>query len=121
MNNLSKKAPKDKIELYDKLIATNPNITRKGVTSPYTSHNGNMFSCLSTDGTLGLRLSKQERGRFLLKYKTTLLQQHGIVMKEYVTVPDALLHDTETLTPYLERSYAYVQTLKPKSTKRKKK
>ena len=40
-------------------------------------------------------------------------------MKEYVTVPDSLLKDTKTLRKYLELSYAYIKTLKPKSTKKK--
>ncbi len=29
-------------------------------------------------------------------------------------VPDALLHDTAALAPYLPTSFAYTQTLKPK-------
>ena len=34
MNKSQSQIPKDKLDLYDKLIATNPNIERKGVTSP---------------------------------------------------------------------------------------
>lgn len=34
-------APTDKIELYDKLVATNASVERKGATVPYTSVNGN--------------------------------------------------------------------------------
>ena len=33
-------------------------------------------------------------------------------------MPDALLEDTAALRPTLERSLAYVRTLKPKATKR---
>ena len=39
--------PPDKIALYDKLIATNPKIERKGASNPYTSLNGHMFWFLS--------------------------------------------------------------------------
>jgi hypothetical protein len=53
--------PQDKIDLFDQLIATNPDIERKGKTNPYTSHNGHMFSHLSKTGTLGLRLPKEDR------------------------------------------------------------
>lgn len=120
MSKPAKQVPKDKLELYDKLVATHPDIERKGVTSPYTSHNGNMFTYLSKTGTLGMRLPKEEREAFLIKYKTTLFEQHGAVMKEYVTVPDELLQNTEALKVYLDISYAYVQTLKPKPTKKKK-
>jgi hypothetical protein len=34
-------------------------------------------------------------------------------------VPDALLKNTKELQKYLELSYAYVKTLKPKATKKK--
>jgi TfoX/Sxy family transcriptional regulator of competence genes len=40
-------------------------------------------------------------------------------MKEYVSVPDELLENTEELKQYLDLSYAYVRTLKPKPTKKK--
>ena len=39
--------PAAKIALYDKLLATNPQIKRKGKTNPYTSHNGHMFTHLA--------------------------------------------------------------------------
>jgi TfoX/Sxy family transcriptional regulator of competence genes len=39
-------------------------------------------------------------------------------MKEYVTVPDSLLGNTKELRKYFDLSYQYVQTLKPKPSKR---
>jgi TfoX/Sxy family transcriptional regulator of competence genes len=119
MNKSPDFPPQDKIDLYDQLIATNPHIERKGKTNPYTSHNGHMFSHLSKTGTLGLRLPKEEREAFLEKYNTTLYESYGAIMKEYVTVPDELLHNTEELKGYLDLSYAYIKTLKPKPTKKK--
>ncbi|MHA2209508.1 MAG: hypothetical protein ACXABV_10090 [Candidatus Thorarchaeota archaeon] len=53
------------------------------------------------------------------KYKTTLFEQYGAVMKEYVTVPDDLLENTDELKSYLVISFEYVKTLKPKPTKKK--
>ena len=38
---------------------------------------------------------------------------------EYVTVPDALLANTEELKPYLDMSFEYVKGLKPKASKKK--
>jgi hypothetical protein len=38
--------PADQLALYDKLIATHPEIERKGAANPYTSLNGHMFSLL---------------------------------------------------------------------------
>jgi len=86
---------------------------------PYTSMNGHMFTCLSSSGSLGIRLPKEDRENFLRKFNTTLFKSYGEVMKEYVTVPDDLLLNTEELRPYLEISFEYVKTLKPKPTKKK--
>jgi hypothetical protein len=110
--------PLEKLDLYEKLIATNPHIARKGAANPYTSLNGHMFSYLNPEGTLALRLPQVEREKFLKKYKTTLFEAYGAVMKEYVTVPDRLLKNTNELQPYLELSYEYVRSLKPKPTKK---
>jgi len=119
-------AKKDKIVsekeiLYDKLIATIPEIERKGDTNPYTSHNGNMFTILLKKETLGFRLPENERETFIRKYKTKLLEAYGAVMKEYVKVPDAMLNKTSELKPWLKASYDYVKTLKPKPTSKSKK
>ena len=83
--------PPEKLELYEKLVATNPDIERKGASVPYTSLNGNMFSYLHASGVMALRLPAGEREKFLAKYKTKLFEAYGIVQKESVTVPDALL------------------------------
>ena len=93
--------PADKQALYDKLLASNPKIERKGAANPYTSLNGHMFTYLNPSGTLAL------------------FEAYGAVMKEYVTVPDSLLKNTKELRKYLELSHAYIKTLKPKPTKKK--
>ncbi|HXC86540.1 MAG TPA: hypothetical protein VNU23_02065 [Candidatus Cybelea sp.] len=111
--------PAGKQALYDKLLRTNPKIERKGAANPYTSLNGHMFTYLNSSGILALRLPEKEREEFLEKYKTTLFEAYGAVMKEYVTVPDSLLKKTKELRKYLELSYAYIQTLRPKPTKKK--
>jgi hypothetical protein len=112
--------PADKLALYEKLIATHPEIERKGAANPYTSLNGHMFSLLlGPKGVMALRLPEGEREEFLKKYKTTLYEAYGAVMREYVTVPNALLKNTKALEKYLAVSYAYVKTLKPKPTKKK--
>jgi TfoX/Sxy family transcriptional regulator of competence genes len=108
-----------KVMLYDKLIATIPEIQRKGAANPYTSLNGNMFTLLHQSSTLAIRLPEDRREEFLKKYKTTLFTAYGTVMKEYVTVPDALLKNTKELHKHLEDSYEYAKTLKPKPTKKK--
>ncbi len=111
--------PAEKLEWYEKLVATNPKIERKGATVPYTSCNGHMFSYLEKDGSLGLRLPEETKEAFLKKYKTTLFVSYGIIKKEYVLVPDKLFRNTKELKPYFDISFAYVQTLKPVPSKKK--
>ena len=110
----------DKVALYDKLIATRPEIERRGDANPYTAVNGNMFTILLGSERLGIRLPEEERAKFLKKYETTLLEAYGTVMKEYVAVPDGLLGKTKELARYLDLSFEYAGTLKPKATAKKK-
>ncbi len=109
----------DRVELYEKAIKTIPGLERKGDANPYTSLNGNMFTLLHQSNTLAIRLSESDRDKFLKKYKTTLFEAYGAVMKEYVTVPDSLLKNTKGLSKRLQASFEYAKTLKPKATKKK--
>jgi hypothetical protein len=111
--------PPEVLARYEKLVATNPSVERKGATHPYTALNGNMFSCLHPPGVLALRLPENEREKFLKKYKTMLFESYGVVQKEYVAVPGGLLENTKELAKYFAMSYEYVKTLKPKPTKKK--
>lgn len=113
-------APAEKVALYEKLVATNPRVERKGDAMPYTSVNGHMFSLLTRTGTLALRLPEEERQAFLKKYKSKLTEQYGVVMKEYVDVPDSLLPKASELRKYFDASSTYVSALKPKPTTRAK-
>jgi hypothetical protein len=85
------------LELYEQLVATNPAVERKGATVPYTSVNGHMFSYLSKEGKLALRLPAEER-----------------------EAPGPLLASTKELKKYFDASYQYVSSLKPKPTTKKK-
>jgi hypothetical protein len=113
--------PEDKLALYEKVVATLPGVERKGATIPYTSANGHMFSYLAKSGKVALRLPEKERAAFLEKYGTKLFEAYGIVQKEYVEVPDALLKKTTELEKFFATSLSYVKALKPKPTTRKKK
>lgn len=107
------------VDLCDKLIATHPEIERKSAANPYTSLNGHMFTLLHGSRSLAIRLPEDKREEFLKKYKTSLFEAYGAIMKEYVAVPDALLKNTKEPQKHLELSYEYVKTLKPKATKKK--
>ena len=105
----------DKLKAYDHLIALFPDLERKGATMPYTSINGNMFSFLDKDGYCGLRLPEEERNGFIKKHKTKLCEAHGVVLKEYVLVPEEIFNDSKNLKNYFSMSLQYVNTLKSKT------
>src|SRR5215469_4914158 len=98
--------PDEARALYADLVATIREAELKGAKTPYTSMNGNMYSYLGENG-VGLRLPADLREEFLEKYQTTLYHTHGIVQKEYVTVPPELLGKTGELAPYFRLSFEY--------------
>jgi hypothetical protein len=106
--------PAEKMKHYEQLIATNPQIERKGDVHPYTSQNGHMFTSLDQTGALGIRLPHEDAEAFLKKYNSTPFESYGVVKKDWVTVPDTLLKNTKELRKYLEMSLEHVKTLKPK-------
>jgi hypothetical protein len=113
-------APPDKLELYRRLLDSTPGVAEKSnFGSAYTAVNGNMYSMIGKHGVVGIRLPEPERSAFLAEHATELFRGDPAwpPAKEFVAVPDALLADTDALRSYLERSYAYALSLKPKSTK----
>jgi hypothetical protein len=114
-----KVVPTDKVALYDQLIASIPQLQRKGAANPYTSLNGNMFTLLHQSCSLAIRLPEDKRREFLKKHKATLFKAYGATMEEYVAVPDALLSNTKELQKYLAASYEYAKMLKAKPTRKK--
>lgn len=62
------------LNAYKKMLEAVPVVDLKGATTPYTSHNGNMFSSVSKANCIGLRLSKEDREMFIEKYETTLFE-----------------------------------------------
>jgi len=106
---------------YEALVATNPRVERKGATMPYTSVNGHMFSLLTKEGSLVLRLSDADRDAFVKQYKTPAVVLYGALMKEYVEVPDALLARTKEAKKFFDASFRHVSALKPKPTTKAKK
>ncbi len=110
--------PPDRLDLYERVVATMDSVERKGATMPYTSRNGHMFSFLDPGGSMALRLSADDRDAFLARYRSTLAEQHGRVMQEFVVVPDDLLQRTDELAEWFRRSHDWIGSLKPKPTKR---
>lgn len=115
--------PEDNLRLYERLIDAVAGVEAKSnFGSGYTAINGNMYSMISKHGVVGIRLPEPERTAFIERYDTALFRADPAwpPAKEYVAVPDHLLRDTDTLAPYLRRSYEYALTLRPKPTKKPK-
>jgi hypothetical protein len=110
--------PADRLELYDRLIATIPGLARKGASIPYTSVNGRMSSYLTDTGSLVLRLAGPDRDRFIADHAAGLHQAYGIVQKEFVDVPDELFAATDRIGPWFAAGHAWVAGQKPKPTRR---
>ncbi len=116
-------APADKVELYERLLATVEGTERRSnFGSAYTAVNGNMYTMISKHGVVGIRLPEPERSAFLERYQAELFRGDPAwpPAREFVAVPDWLLSDTEALRPYLELSHRSTAALKPKATTRAK-
>lgn len=104
-----------KLEFYDQIIALNSKFERKGKTMPYTSAQGHMFTLFNKAGEIGFRLSKESGKAFIEKFPdSSPYKSYGAFMKGYVLIPESLYGDLELIAEYLEESYQYVLSLKPK-------
>jgi hypothetical protein len=106
-----------KLAAFGRLVANAPGLELKGAANPYVAVNGNMIAYLHPRGALALRLPPAERDAFLAAFDTTLFEAYGVTQKEYVTVPDGLLADTDRLQGHFGCAIDYVSGLKPKAKK----
>lgn len=96
-------------------------VERKGKKIPYTSHNGHMFTFLDTaNGYLAVRLSKEEKAAFNEKHNQGDVIQHNSVMNGYVEIPKEMFADKKAVFEMLDQSFAFVSSLEPKPSKKKK-
>jgi hypothetical protein len=111
--------PSEALELYTAVVEQSAaHASVKGAKNPYTSRNGHMFSFLDAAGTMALRLSDELREDFLTRYDSGPVMQHGSVMRGYVAVPDELLHNTDELAGWFDKSHDWIGTLQPKPTRK---
>jgi len=110
----------EKLALYKKLVATR-RVRLKSGKMPHTSLNGNIYSFLTKEGMLILRLGPDSRAALFEKYECEPIEQLSAEMTEYVVVPDALLTNPPELKKYFALSYAHAKSLKANPPKEKKK
>ncbi|MDN5201687.1 hypothetical protein QQ008_09950 [Fulvivirgaceae bacterium BMA10] len=104
----------DKLKIYDELISKCPRFERKGKTMPYTSANGHMFSLLNKAGEIGIRFSKEVQKKYMEAFDSTIFKSYNAVMHGYVLIPEHMLENLDNVAKYLNESYDYVVSLKPK-------
>ena len=108
--------PQSLIDQYDEIIERlgNEEVFRKGASSAYTSHNGHMFSFITKEGGLAIRLSKEEHDKFMDEHGTEPVVQYNSVMNGYVAIPDEMFKNTATSGRYFKMGFDFVSTLDPK-------
>jgi hypothetical protein len=105
---------KEKLKIYDDLVAKCDRFERKGKTMPYTSANGYMFSLFNKAGEIGLRFSKEVQKKYIEEFNSTIYKSYNAVMHGYVLIPENMLNDLDNVSNYLDESYNYVMSLEPK-------
>ncbi len=109
--------PAEALEQYGAVVeAASAHTEVKGAKNPYTSRNGHMFSFLTPDGMMALRLSDEDSGEFQSQYESGPVLQYGSVMRGYVSVPDDLLADPDAAAPWFDKSWGWIGSLPPKPT-----
>jgi TfoX/Sxy family transcriptional regulator of competence genes len=116
------KPSKETLDLFEEVVPDGPMIERRKMFGlPCAFINNNMFIGVFKQ-TLFIRLSEEDRNEFLrLPDASRFEPMPGRTMKEYVVIPDAVLHDDATLSTWIQRSVAYTSSLPPKEKKKKKK
>ena len=103
----------DILEIYDKIIASLPNITRKGKATPYTSTNGYMFTFITKEKELAMRFSHKQIEDIISQGGSEVMQ-HGKLVKDFVLIPRSWLVDSTRIAELVMNSFDHTNSLKPK-------
>ena len=111
--------PPEALAQYEAVVeASESEAAIKGAKNPYTSRNGHMFSFLTQEGTMAMRLSDELGEAFQSEYESGPVMQYGSVMRGYVSVPEDLLADPAALAGWFDQSWDWIGSLPPKPTKK---
>lgn len=110
----------DATSIYESLVEKTEGLVLKGAKNRYTSMNGNMFSFLTKELQLAVRISDDDRADFLTKYPDAVCIQYDTVMKHYVLVPDSILTNPRQVKSLFKKCVQHAETLKAKPTTKKK-
>lgn len=101
----------DLIEIYELAIAAANGIERKGKANPYTSANGHMFSQISKDDELGIRLPKAMQIELSETYGAGPFKSYGATMRDYVCLTPDMLATEGLITRLLEAGFEFVTAM----------
>ncbi len=105
---------KEKLKIYDELVAKCERFERKGKTMPYTSANGYMFSLYNKACEIGIWFSKEVQKKYMEEFNTTIYKSYNAVMHGYILITEEMLEDLNNVAKLLNESYDYVMNLEPK-------
>lgn len=116
-----KKSPPELIKLLDDNLSSFDCTKKMMFGYPVYFVNNNMFTG-TYQSSVFLRLSENDRKEILSRSDEASPFEpiKGKRMKEYMTLPDSILKDSDELREWLSRSYTYVSSLPAKESKKKK-
>ena len=80
-----------------------------------------MFTFFDTkENYMAVRLGKDEQEAYFEESNTGPVIQYNSVMRGYIRLTDEIFKDYKLVEPWLEKSWKYINSLKPKATTKKK-
>jgi TfoX/Sxy family transcriptional regulator of competence genes len=114
-----RKSPEQLVEAFSAALPDDPRVERRKMFGYQCAFvNGNMFCGLHQEN-LVVRLPEEERNTLVEKDGAHIFAPFpGRIMKEYVSMPDALIADTGRLRSWLMRSLEYTAALPAKGARK---
>ncbi len=119
MNGTWRKSPEQLVETFLAALPEDPRVERRKMFGyPCAFVNGNMFTGLHQENLI-IRLGEEDRRTLVEKEGAHIFSPFpGRLMKEYVSLPEALITTPPTLKAWLRRSLEHTASLPPKGTKK---
>jgi len=114
-----KPAPQALVDRFSEIVPDDPRIERRKMFGyPCAFAGGNMFMGLFQDQLI-LRLGAADRAEMVSREGALPFQPMGRPMREYVSVPPALIADDGRIGAWIKRSFAWAASLPGKAPKKK--
>ena len=113
-----RKSPPSLIALFDAMVPEAAGVERRKMFGyPCAFVNGNMFIGLHQEDFI-VRLGEADRAEIGATLGATAFEpMQGRPMREYVTLPEAVLEDEAAVGEWVARSYEFAASLPPKEKK----